>query len=81
MKRSSKGNTAEKRISVSISNHNKFGTPKFDKIFEDFFIIGIESKKSLSLDDRGFAHPKVLYSYINYSNKEDQSRVESMIDF
>jgi hypothetical protein len=42
--RTSKGNTVEKRISVNISQHDKFGKPSFNRIFEDFFIIGVENK-------------------------------------
>lgn len=79
--RSSKGNTVEKRISINLSQHGKFGSPSFNRIFEDFYILGVENKKSVVIDDHGCIAPKILYSYMNYANKEDRERVDAVRDF
>ena len=42
--RSSKGNRVKKVISVNLSLQEQFGNPSFDKIFQDFYIIGVENK-------------------------------------
>lgn len=79
--RSSKGNKVNKHISVNISNNEKFGSPSFDKIFQDFFIVGVDHKRTLRYDDNDRTDPKILYSYMNYTNKEDRERVDAIRDF
>lgn len=81
MMRSSKGNKVEKHVSVNLSQHGKFGSPSFNRIFEDFFIIGVENKKSVHIERNNTTQPKILYSYMNYTNKEDRERVDTVRDF
>ena len=79
--RSSKGNRVKKVISVNLSLQEQFGNPSFDKIFQDFYIIGVENKKSIKIDEHGWTQPKILYSYINYAEKEDRERADTIKDF
>lgn len=79
--RSSKGNNVKKVVSVNLSIQENFGNPSLDRIFQDFFIIGVESKKSIKIDDHGWVQPKILYSYMNYAKKEDRERVDAIKDF
>jgi len=51
--RNSRGNKVEKHISIKLSQHGKFGSASFNNIFEDFYILGVENKKSLYIDEHG----------------------------
>jgi len=79
--RSSKGNKVSKHISINLSQHERFGHPSFERIFQDFYILGVENKSSIKIDTKNCTQPKILYSYMSYEKKEDRERVETIKDF